>query len=132
VSTIEEALVARLAAVAEVTALVTSRVYPVRAPQGAIMPCITYQRISAPQRDANFGADTGIAWPRFQITGWASQYSEAKTLGTAIRHAFQRYRGTLLGVEILDGVIEMDEDIRDDAAQLWGAATDVTLKHRET
>lgn len=130
-SVIEEALTARLGAVAAVTALVGGRIYPVRAPEGAATPFLVYQRISALPRISAFGVDAGIAQPRFQVTAWAATYAAAKGAATAVRQALQRYRGTVLGVEILDVFVELDEDLRDDEAKLYGALTDFRVDHRE-
>lgn len=129
-SLIEEALPARLAAVGAVTALVGTRVYPLRAPQNAVRPFVVYQRISAPRVSA-FGSDTGIARPRFQVTAWADTYAGAKAVATAVRQALQRYRGTILGVEILDCYVDTDQDLVDDEVKLFGHATDFFIPHRE-
>ena len=127
---IEEALPARLEAVAAVTNLVGTRIYPVRAPQGATRPFVTVQRISA-VREVAFGVNPGLARPRFQVTAWAATYAEAKAVQTAVRQALERHRGTTLGVEILDCFVDNDEDLMDDEVNLFGAATDFFVHHRE-
>lgn len=131
-STIEEALVTRLAAVSAVTTLVGSRVYPLRAPEGVAQPFLVYQRVAAPPRETAFGTDPGIARPRFQLVAWATSYATAKAVATAVRQALQRYRGTVGGVEILDIFVEFDEDLHDDEVHLFGALTDFSVIHRES
>lgn len=130
-SEIEEALPARLEGVAAVTALVGTRIYPARAPQGAVRPFVTFARIATPPREVAFGADPGIARPRFQLTAWAETYGAARLVATAVRQGLQRFRGVVLGVDILDCFIELDADLVDDEAKLFGVATDVTVIHRE-
>jgi hypothetical protein len=130
VSLIEEALPERLEAVGAVTALVGTRIYPLRAPEGATRPFVTFQRISG-IREVAFGADPGLARPRFQVTAWADTYAGAKSLATAIRQALERFRGTVLGVEILDCFVDNDEDLVDDEVRLFGVATDFFVHHRE-
>lgn len=129
-SVLEEAIPARLAAVGGVTALVGNRVYPLRAPQNAQRPFVVFQRISAPRVSA-FGSDSGIARPRFQVTSWGETYASAKAVATAVRQALQRYRGTVLGVEILDCFVDTDQDLVDDEVKLFGVATDFFIPHRE-
>lgn len=129
-SLIEEALVSRLSAVSAVTALVGSRIYPVRAPEGAARPFLVFQRVAA-TRETAFGADPGLARARMQVTAWADRYATAKAVATAVRQALQRYRGTLLGVEVLDVFVELDQDVPDDEVQLFGVLTDFSVIHRE-
>lgn len=129
-SLIEEAIPARLAAVTAVTDLVASRVYPLRAPQGVPRPFVVVQRISA-FREIAFGSNPGLARPRFQVTAWGETYASAKAVATAVRQALERFRGTVVGVEILDCFVENDQDLSDDEANLRGVATDVFVHHRE-
>lgn len=129
-SLVEEALVARLAAVTAVTDLVGARIYPLRAPEGVTPPFLVYQRIAA-TRETAFGANPGIARARIQLTAWGPTYASAKAVATAVRQALERFRGTVLGVEFLDVFVETDADLRDDEVLLDGVATDLQVIHRE-
>jgi hypothetical protein len=82
--TAEEALVARLQASPGVTALVGSRIYPMQTPQLAVMPSITYQRIST-VRIQGLRGSTGLADPRIQVDCWADTYPSAKAVATEVR-----------------------------------------------
>lgn len=130
---VEEALKARLAAVAGVTALVVSRVYPVKLPQSATLPALTYQRISTARENA-MGADPGIARTRLQVTTAATSYSGAKAVTEAVRAALQRYSGTSAGVVVLDVFLDNETDLfseEEDEAGVFLVAQDFIVIHRE-
>jgi len=91
--TIEEGLYSRLQAVAGVTALVSTRVYPLLVPQEASLPAIAYQRISGPRETAHDGP-SGLAFARMQVTCIGSSYSSAKGVSEAVRAALDGQSGT--------------------------------------
>lgn len=135
---LEEALYARLSGFAGLSALVGSRIYPLRAPQTAALPLVVFQRISTIRWSA-FGSDTGLARPRIQVTAWATTAMAAKSVKEQVRAALQRWRGTVAGVEILDATIADERDQYDQEALAagvgqagaYGASVDVLIPHRE-
>lgn len=129
-SVIEEALPARLESVTAVTDLVGTRIYPKRAPEGVTRPFLTFQRISS-FREVAFGTNPGLAKPRFQFTAWGDTEAQVQAVVTAVRQALERFRGTVLGVEILDCFVDNDEGLTDDEAKLQGHAIDFFVHHRE-
>jgi hypothetical protein len=106
VSTLEEALVLQLQNDAGVSALVSTRIYPLVVPQDATLPAIAYQRISGPRAYSHSGP-TGAVQARMQITSVASDYSGAKALSAAVRSAMRSFRGT--GGLDVDAVFEENE-----------------------
>lgn len=129
----EQALYARLAAVAGVTALVSTRIYPVKLPQNATLPAVTYQRVSTSRAGA-MGADPGVAWARIQVTSWATSYSGLKSLSEAVRAALQRYSGSSGGVTVLDVTLDSELDLYgedESEAGVFAVAQDFTVIHRE-
>jgi hypothetical protein len=135
-STVEDALYARLSTFAGLVAL-GAKVYPKRVPQDAGYPAITYQRISGVRISA-MGRDTGLAHPRFQVSAFSggtasvSAYDHATQIAAQIRAALQRFRGTVAGVEIQDIFIDNDTDIGDPNSEIEGIATDVVVWARES
>lgn len=130
----EEALRARLVAVAGVTALVSSRVYPVKLPQSATLPAVTYQRIST-VREGAMGADSDIVRVRVQVTSWADSYSGVKSLSEAVRAALQRYSGTSAAVDVRDCFLDSELDLYgedESEAGVHAVAQDFILIHRES
>lgn len=110
---IEIAIRTRLANFAGLSALVGTRIYPLKIPQNATLPAVAYEVVSA-ERESAMGADIGIAHFRIQLTIFAKKYSETGQLldvATQTRAALQRFSGTVAGVEICNIFIENDLDI---------------------
>jgi hypothetical protein len=93
-ATIEEAIYSHLIADAGVSALVSTRVYPLTIPQDIALPAIAYQRISGPRIAAHDGP-TGLARARIQVTCQASTYTAAKGLAMEVRQALDGFRGSV-------------------------------------
>lgn len=129
----EKAIHARLAAVAGVSSLVGSRIYPVKAPQNATFPLVVYQRISG-ERDDPLADASGLCSARIQISCHASgtnPYDGVKALASQVRQALQKARGTFGGVVVDDITIETDQDIYDPQTEDFFVAIDVIVWHRE-
>lgn len=110
---VEKAIHDLLTAATAVAALVSSRVYPLRAPDGVAAPFIVYQRISGVRWRTLSGA-CGIAQPRIQIDVYAATYAGAKALASAVRVALDGYRGIVAGVRIGGITLETDQDLLED------------------
>lgn len=106
---IEAALVTRAAAVSGLTALIGSRFYPQMMPQNPTYPAVTYFLVAAP-RETAMGADPGIVYAHLQLSAWSTDYLEATNVAEQLRGTFQRWRGTVGSVEILDTLEWMAHD----------------------
>ena len=75
------------AACPNLTALIGTRTYPMKIPQGAILPCLVYQRISTPRimTHDDAGATGTLAYPRFQFDAWAATQKVAKAITDQVR-----------------------------------------------
>lgn len=111
-ATVEEALRARL--LAQVTE-VSSRVYPLVLPQGANLPAVSYQRISA-NRQHLMGADADVVDARFQFSIFSNSFDECLAVKDKVRQALQRFGQvanpvieTLLLITDFDDVLEDSE-----------------------
>lgn len=98
-SDIGKALRTRLLSVSAVTDLVSTRVYPMTKPEGALMPCVVYRRITGTS-DEYLGGTTGAAMMRIQFDCYANSYSDAEGLAEQVRLAVHQYRGTVGSVVI--------------------------------
>lgn len=130
---VEEAVKARLGAVSGVTSLISTRVYPVKLPQSATLPAVTYQRVSTIRENA-MAADPGVARTRLQVTCAADSYSGLKAVTEAVRAALQRYRGTVGGVVVLDVFLDNETDLfgeEENDAGVYLTAQDFIVIHRE-
>jgi len=101
VAALEEAMVTQVAASAGLVALIAARFYPQMVPQKPTYPAVTYQVVSAP-RESNMGVDPGIVNARVQFSAWGTTWKSARDVAEQLRLAFQRWRGTVAGTEIMD------------------------------
>lgn len=124
---IEETLYTRLSTYAGLTALVSTRVYPMILPQGVTFPAIEYSRVGTSPRDSCMIEDAGIVRARYRITSWADTFSAVKAIADQVRQAMQRY--TTSGVQAT--FIIGEYDIYDEEAEKYGAAIDIELIYEE-
>lgn len=96
-TTLEEGLASYLETFAGLVALIGDRVYPMRLPQTAIIPCLTYQRISTPRISTHqsSGATGDLVYPRFQFDAWASTGKAAKAITDQVRAALNGKTGEI-------------------------------------
>jgi hypothetical protein len=96
---IEDAVYSILTGDGDVSGLVSTRIYPHVARQDAVLPCITFSRISG-EHGQHMGGGTGSANVRLMIISWAQKSSSALALAEHVRDALQGYRGTAGGVDV--------------------------------
>jgi hypothetical protein len=90
---VEIDLIARLKAVAGVSALVSTRIYGGRVPQSAIYPLIRIQRIGSDHAQDTSGA-SGLCQALMQIDCFGKLVADAKSVAEQVRLALQGWRGT--------------------------------------
>jgi len=112
---LSEALYSRLQAVSGVTALVGTRVYPLRLPQAVTYPAVRYQVIDE-ERPGALDADIGLVWARVQLDSYAATYLAAKQLATALRAALRRAAWTEDGVQVQDAELLVVQDETEELA----------------
>ncbi|MGH7536936.1 MAG: tail completion protein gp17 [Gemmatimonadales bacterium] len=116
---IGDVVYARLAAFAGLTALIGGtppRAYPLRLPQGVVYPAVTYARIGV-ERPSAMISDVGLLSPaRVQCTAWALDYRTAAAVSEQLVACWQRFRGFVIGVEIVDTFIDNELDLDDPEA----------------
>ena len=127
--TIETALYDRLSNFAGLTSLVSTRIYPVQAPQSVTDPFVTYFLVTAAPVGA-LAADTDIEMPRFQVSGWSLSFDTAKSVGDQIKAALKRYNGTNDSVVIIDSVYLNRVDLHDPETDYYQDALDFEIWHR--
>ncbi len=97
-ATIEEAVVARMAGYAGLTALIGAganmRLFPLTIPQTATLPAVAYQKISSPKEQAQDGS-SHLARSRLQFTCEADLYSEVKAVATQVKNCWDSFAGTI-------------------------------------
>lgn len=97
----EKVVYALLSADATLASLVGSRIYPVVLPQDKTLPALTYEVISANEREVIDAASTyAVVDTHIQITGLASTYAGCKAIMEAARSALLYFAGTIEGVYV--------------------------------
>jgi hypothetical protein len=103
------------------------------APQSAVAPFLTYQRISA-DRDFHLQGPTGMADVRMQIDAYAATYLQARQVAGAVRQLLDGYLGTSVGVKITASRLISDLDVfePDTDPKLFRVSMDYLISHDET
>lgn len=93
-----------------VSAIVSTRVYPQIAAQGAAFPFVVYVINDITPSDTKSGVST-LDEVRYEILAVAETYAESADLNEKIRTALDRYTGTVAGV-VIDSIqfTELDTD----------------------
>ena len=95
--TIEQDLFSRLTAHAGLSALLSTRLYPLLAPQDATLPYATYQRISSPVLHT-FARGAPATQARFQFDVYAASALSAQQVATQLRTALIAMTGDTVTV----------------------------------
>lgn len=130
---LEQALHDILAADANVAAVIGTRIYPDTLPPKALLPAVTYSRVSA-LRVSALAADTGLVWPaRMQISCWAGSKLALLDLVTKVRHALQRLAPGIYSAVSIDAVFLAAEgpDLYEPDALLYQRPLDFTVAYTE-
>jgi len=127
--TIEEAVYTYLLGKTDITDIVSTRIYPVVLPQGTELPALTYMQVSNPVHH-----DVDIAYPRMQISSWAEDYGDAKSLFYAVKEIMQRYKGVMggeSGVKVSQVIFLNSFDSYSQATGVWHIPSDYKIIYRE-
>jgi len=98
--TIETAFFSYVTSKAEITNLVSTRVFASVAPSSPTYPYITFTVISN-QPEHYMGGSSGLTSVRLQVDAWARLVSEQQDISEALRNVLDGYGG-LMGTENLD------------------------------
>jgi len=131
---LEEGIAAFLIANANIHAVVADRIYPLFIPQGATLPCLTYQRISTPRivtHDSS-GATGDLASPRFQFDAWAATQKAAKAISDALRGELHGKTGLLVaGFSIRASLAENEVPEYVPDLEIYRSRSDYIISHQE-
>lgn len=130
---IEQALMTFLKAQSDVTDLVSTRIYFVRAPQDVSEPYIVVSKVSGPREHSHEGGD-GMASPRFQLSSFSTSYATVKGIAAALQTVLQGYSGTMggeSGVKVGNILYSNEVDLYEEDTRLHHVAADYIIWHRE-
>jgi hypothetical protein len=135
---IRPALRAFLVADAAIEALVktgsTTRIYPVKMPQGITATSLVYNVISGDTGLHNEGSD-GLASVRMQLTAWAQTADAAQDLFLAVKERLHGYAGAMgsggAAANVQLARIDTWRDLEDTVAKLIGKSADYFIAFDE-
>jgi len=129
---IEESIHYELRHDADITALVSNRIYPLLLPQEVTYPAISFQLISS-QRIHDIGGPTGRAHPRIQIDCWAETYSGVKDLSNEVRLCLDGFKGTINAETDIGGIyLDGERDIYEVSIDIYRVTMDFFVPHGES
>ena len=115
-----------LAADSNVTALVSGRIYAVRAPQGATWPFITFQVIDNQPHETDNGS-SAMDFVTYQVNCFAETYEGLDDLSGKVRTALDDYAGTINSVDVRQVIFQDENDLFDEDSEKAGRALDFEL-----
>lgn len=132
---LDQAIHALLVADSAVTAIVGTRIYPIRAPDNAVLPMLTYQRVSNVKEHYVSRETATFTDTIFQIDCWVKQSDTIgvlRNLATAVRTVLDDYRGITSGIDI-QGILSDNEFDQpwDDELKIFGVTQRYRIFHRE-
>lgn len=98
----------------DITNLVSSRIYPQIASQGADFPFIVYLLVDVDPSDTKSGVST-LDQSRYDIVVASKTYSEVSTITELVRNRLDRYSGTVESV-VIDSIQFQSVDADNDPA----------------
>ncbi len=119
-------VLAFLEADAALSALIGTRLYPLRLPQQPNVPCISYAVIAS----ARFHAWTGpleLVRTRVQFDAWATNYSEVVAVADALRLRLDGYKGPAGAGEIQGAFFDSERDLFEQDAELYRRSMDYRI-----
>ena len=119
---VHEVIRSLLIADTAVTALVSTRIYPVHMPLDATIPNITIHEISGPEDYV-----TGHGFPRYQISCWSESFSGAKAIKDAVKACLNRYKGIVSGLDIHNISYLNSEDLYEEEVRLYHIPMDFQI-----
>ena len=127
---IEDGLRTHLIADGPVTALVSSRIYPLKLPQKPAYPALTYEIIAdIPYRGLE--GDAALEVVRARIHSWAETFTASKDLAKKVRTALADFSGTMGSParKVTSVRFETWNDIYEDVPEVYRRVTDFYITH---
>lgn len=116
---IGESIYTELTGDADVSALVSTRVYPLIAPQNVTVPYLVYQRVSGSPVNEMAGY-AGLENPRYQIDVYDDDYAGARALAVKVRTAMN-------AATVFTALQQSDTDLYEAEASLFRVTMDFSI-----
>ena len=109
-----------------VTDITSTRIYPMRIPQGASLPAITYFIVSGGPINTKDGAATDHQ-DTFQVSCFTTSYDTIQDLYSAVKAALERYSGTVASTEVHTITYTGHVDLYEEDAEVYHRAIDFRI-----
>jgi hypothetical protein len=132
-TTLDEGIFAYLKATAGITALVSSRIYPLVLPQEPTLPALVVTRISTPRivsHDTS-GATGDLISPRYQFDAWGTSQAATKAIADALRAALNGKTGAAGGITLRAALSEDEAHDYDPETGLYRIRSDYFIWYEE-
>lgn len=129
-ASVKAALADKVKSFAGITALVGMRVYHRLAPQGSILPFITFFKVDGP-RIHDMEGFSGLSFPRFQFDIFAKNALEAENISAQLKLCLDGFRGIVTGVNIQCIRLLDDDDGYDEGPEINRISHDYQVWHQE-
>lgn len=113
-----------------VKAIISDRMYPLRAPDKSTYPLITYSKIDG-ERDSTHDGNSGLANPSMRLKCWSPSYLTAKNLALEVVKALNGRTGAMGGTDRSGSMVEDEVDLFDPETKLYHIVVDVAFWHSE-
>ena len=123
------AIYSKLSNNAELSALVSDRIYPVLAPQGVASPFLVFEKTGG-EIESTLSADTNINRDNLQITCFSETYQEAFDISAIVAELLSRWQGVESGVTIEDVFFENESDFFDAQTEFFQFVLDFEIIYR--
>lgn len=88
-----------LNSVSAITNICSSRIYPLKLPQKAELPAITFAVIDE-NREMSLSGPTDLAWSQVEIFCFAADIGQSRNLADKVRAAMHGYVGMMGGIQV--------------------------------
>lgn len=117
-----------LNAQAGITALITTRIYPLKLPQSVVLPCLSFQLVSEPREYTLDKASIPNALVQFDC--WGTTYLEANTLADALATVLDAYTGAVGSITSLGFIQRSRQDIYESETNEFRVSLDYSFMYK--
>lgn len=115
------------------TLSVTTRVYPKRAPEGSVLPYVTFERVSAQRTYTHDPFDETLAWVRARVSLACVSTSMLASVELAeeLVAALSGYQGEMEGLNVGKCDVINELDLYDPQTKVYRRVVDVLIDYEE-
>ncbi len=127
---IEQGLMTYLLAQSAITAIVSDRIFFVKADQSVETPYIVITKVSGVREHSHDGS-SHLAHPHFQLSIFSDTYSSCKSVATVLQTALQGYSGAMSDATAQAVFYENETDTYESDTSLFQVILDYTIWHTD-